>query len=111
MAHDESVPVPPLPEPGFYYHYKHDSAGSANKYAYEVIGVACDTEDNEKLSVLYRPLYESRWLPPANYAARPLRMFMEDVTKDGVTKSRFERIADPEVLRELEVVRAVMYGL
>jgi hypothetical protein len=25
-----------VPEPGFYYHYKHDPNGTVNNYAYEV---------------------------------------------------------------------------
>jgi hypothetical protein len=37
-------------------------------------------------------------------------MFMEDVTKDGVTRPRFARITDEEVLKELKRIWEEMYG-
>lgn len=39
MAYD--VPPPKeLPEPGYYYHFKHDPNGPVNNYAYYIYGVA-----------------------------------------------------------------------
>ena len=41
--------IPPpgkLPEPGYYYHFKHDPAGPLNNYAYYIDGVGHHTEDN-----------------------------------------------------------------
>lgn len=35
-----------MPEKGYYYHYKHDSEGEINNYAYEVIGVGLHSEGN-----------------------------------------------------------------
>jgi hypothetical protein len=93
-----------IPERGFYIHYKHDPAGPAHNYTYEVVGLARNSEDKSYF-VLYRPLYENDWLKPADYQARPLEMFMEDVEKDGVQVKRFTKITDPVVIRELEAVR------
>lgn len=98
-----------MPEFGFYYHYKHDSSGAVNNYAYEVTGIARHTEDKSFL-ILYIPLYEADWFKPANFQARPLTMFMESVTKDGVTRRRFTKIEDPEVLKQLTEIRDQMYS-
>ncbi len=97
-----------IPENGFYYHNKHDPAGPINQYAYEVIGVAKDTED-EHLSVLYRPLYDSAWMPPATYQSRPLEMFVGTITKDGKTIDRFQKITDPDTLQKLHEIRIKMF--
>jgi hypothetical protein len=61
---------------GRYRHYKGND--------YEVIGIARHSETEEEL-VVYRKLYGdgSLWV-------RPLAMFMEDVTVDGLTVPRFE---------------------
>ncbi len=96
------------PEKGFYYHYKHDADKDLNNYAYEVIGVGLHTEERT-YTVLYRPLYKNTFLAPADYCARPLDMFMEDVTKDGKTFPRFQKIADPEVIAALAEIRDRMY--
>src|SRR3954454_6436608 len=34
-----------LPEPGYYYHFKHDPSGPLNNYAYYIYGVGHHTED------------------------------------------------------------------
>lgn len=118
MAHDESVPVPQLPELGFYYHYKHDQMGSVNNYAYEVVTVGYHTEDDcrpeDQYLVIYRPLYDAfvyRTGKGRLCDARPLGMFMETVKKDGVTKERFAKIIDPETIAQLSAIRTQMYGV
>lgn len=73
-----------IPEPGFYYHYKHDLAGPINNYAYEVIGNGFHTEDDcrpiDHNLVVYRPIYESTVYKAGKfYDIRPLSMFMESV--------------------------------
>ncbi len=97
-----------VPEKGFYYHYKHDPA-VLNDHAYEVVGLARNTEDKSFL-VLYLPLYENDWFVPATHQARPLEMFMENVTKDGKTFPRFARIMDQKIVTELSAIRDRMYG-
>jgi hypothetical protein len=105
-----------VPEKGFYYHYKHDPNGAINNYAYEVLGVGHHTEDDcqpeDANLVVYRPLYESASVYRAGkmFDIRPLEMFMEDVTKDGVTRSLFAKITDEEVVKELGKIRGEMYG-
>lgn len=65
-------------ELGKYRHYKGNF--------YEVIGVVKHSETLEEL-VLYKQLYGegALWV-------RPLFMFLETITIDGVTKSRFEKV-------------------
>jgi hypothetical protein len=98
-----------MPEPGFYYHYKHDSEGPINEYAYEVTGIGKHSETDEFL-VLYRPFYENIWQKPASHSVRPLAMFMETVTKDGRTFPRFSKITDPDIIAKLEAIKKEMYG-
>ncbi len=108
-----------VPEPGFYYHYKHDPSKGVRDYAYEVLGVGFHTEDDaregESHFLVYRPLYEasvfiaSKNLGIPCFDARPLEMWMEDVTKDGKTFPRFKKITDSETISELERVRDEMY--
>jgi len=110
-----------VPERGFYYHYKHDPNGPVENYAYEVVAIGFHTEDDcrpgEEHFMIYRPLYESASVyktmqqmgfPAAD--ARPLSMWMEDVTKDGKTFPRFQKISDPEVIAQLKSIREKMYG-
>lgn len=115
-----SLPIPKrVPEPGFYYHYKHDPAVSFNNYAYEVMGVGFHTEDDtrpgEEHFVVYRPLYEafvykaSKDLGITCFDNRPLEMWMGDIEKDGQMRSRFQKITDPAIIAELEKIRGEMY--
>jgi len=98
-----------LPEKGFYYHYKHDPAGPLYAYAYEVTGVGRHTEDESYLA-MYRPLYKSEYLGEADCFLRPAAMCTEDVTKDGKTFPRFQKVTDPEVIKKLEEIRDRMYS-
>ncbi len=109
------------PEKGFYYHYKHDPNGPINDAAYELMGSAFSTEsaghsDNpdhflKNEVVVYRPLYESALVYKAGkrFWTRPAHMFLEQVTKEGKTFLRFQRITDPAVISELEKIRDEMY--
>jgi hypothetical protein len=114
------LPMPRrVPEPGFYYHYKHDPKGLVNNYAYEVVGVGFHTEDDarpgEEHFVCYRPLHESpvyeasKKLGIPCFDTRPLEMWMSDVEVGGKTLKRFSRITDPAILAELESIRDAMY--
>ena len=105
-----------IPENGFYYHYKHDPSGTVNNYAYEVIGVGCHTEDDcrpeDANMVIYRPLYDSFVYKAGRlYDLRPLDMWMGKVTKDGKTFSRFKKIEDEAVIRELKKIKKEMYEM
>ncbi len=104
-----------IPVNGFYYHYKHDSKGAVNNYAYEVIGVGCHTEDDCRLEdqnmVVYRPLYEAFVFKAGKlFDLRPLEMWMGKVEKDGQSIPRFSKIEDPAVIAELQRVKQEMYG-
>lgn len=102
-----------MPEPGFYYHYKHDSAKEVNNYAYEVMGIGHHTEVDgleESAMVMYRPLYEAPvYKLGRHWDLRPLGMFMEDVEKDGKRMHRFTKIVDKKVIAELAAIRDTMY--
>ena len=115
-----SLPMPKsVPTLGFYYHYKHDPNGPVNNYAYEVIGVGFHTEDDaragEEHFLIYRPLYEasvykaSKELGIPCFDNRPLQMWMGDVTKEGKTFPRFQKISDLGIISELERIREEMY--
>ena len=67
-------------EPGRYRHFKGGE--------YSVMGVARHSETGESL-VVYTPLYGEGGL-----WVRPLSMFTEQVTRDGVDQPRFVRVAD-----------------
>jgi len=115
-----SLPMPKrVPEPGFYYHYKHDPSGLVNNYAYEVMGVGFHTEDDtrpgEEHFVVYRPLYEasvykaSKELGISCFDNRPLEMWIGEVEMNGKKSPRFQKITDPAVIAELDKVRSEMY--
>lgn len=75
------VPQVPIIAKGTYRHYK-------NKL-YEVYGVALHSETQEVL-VVYKPLYES----VAEFWVRPYEMFVENVTIDGKSVPRFQKVDD-----------------
>ncbi len=104
-----------VPEIGYYYHYKHDKSGPVNNYAYQVLSVGFHTESGEHL-LNYRPLYEEAGVYQISLKLgvpcvdnRPLQMWMEDVTKDGVTFPRFTKITDVSVIAQLDEIRKKMY--
>ncbi len=104
-----------IPDNGFYYHYKHEPHGPVNNYAYEVIGVGVNTEDDcrpeDASSVIYRPLYE-----PSIYDAgkffylKALQLWMSDKVVDDISFPRYKEITDPEVILELTEIKRKMYG-
>ena len=103
-----------IPEKGFYYHYKHDPTGPVNNYAYEVMGTGFHTEDDcrpEDVNlVVYRPLYESSVYKAGKFFdIRPLGMFIEAAEKNGKKFPRFQKIADPGIIHELEKIKLAMY--
>ena len=101
---------PEHPQPGFYYHYKHDPSESVNNYAYEVLNIANHTETDEYM-VVYRPLYESAVYKAGKmWDVRPHTMFMERVIVKGEEQMRFTPIADPNVLEQLEMIKKEMYS-
>lgn len=67
-------------ELGKYRHFKGNE--------YEVIGLAKHSETLE-LMVVYRPLYGEGGL-----WVRPLAMWNEEITRDGKTFKRFQKIKD-----------------
>lgn len=115
-----SLPMPErVPEVGFYYHYKHDSAKGINDHVYEVVGIGFHTESDarpgEEHFLIYRPLYEQnvyvagKTLKIPCFDNRPLKMWMEEVERDGKKFPRFQKITDPQVIMKLEAIRAQMY--
>jgi hypothetical protein len=112
MAHDKA----PLkhPEPGYYYHYKHDPNGEVNNYAYYIYGVGHHTEDNcrpeDVLMLVYRPLYHAYVYKNGKmFDLRPLHMFYETAAVNDKPVERFTKIADVEVIAKLQKIKAEMY--
>jgi hypothetical protein len=107
-----------VPEPGFYYHYKHDPQKGIRDYAYEFRGLFKHTENEEEWFADYRPLYEeasvyrvAQELKMSVVDGRPLEMWMETVTKEGKIFPRFIKITDSLVIEELRKVRRQMYPI
>lgn len=112
MAH----PLPTQrPEPGYYYHYKHDPAGPVTNYAYYICGVGHHTEDDcrpeDAFMQVYLPLYESAYVYQNGkmFDLRPLHMFYEPATLNGEEVQRFTKIEDPAVIEQLKAERVRMY--
>jgi hypothetical protein len=91
MAYD--VPPPEqCPEPGYYYHYKHDPNGPLNNYAYYIYGVGHHTEDDcrpeDAFMQVYRPLYETAYAyrNGGMFDLRPLYMFHKPAIVNGVER-------------------------
>lgn len=109
--HDDITPPEKLPEPGFYYHYKHDPDGPEEIYAYELLAVGHHTEEHSFVAV-YRALYETAlaYCLGRMYDVRPLAMFMETVMKEGKEMPRFSRITDVALIERLKERRDRMYA-
>lgn len=93
MAYD--VPPPEqCPEPGYYYHYKHDPNGPLNNYAYYIYGVGHHTEDDcrpeDAFMQVYRPLYETAYAyrNGGMFDLRSLYMFYKPAIVNGVEVPR-----------------------
>ena len=71
-----------LPKLGIYRHFK-------GNY-YRLLAVAAHSETREPMAV-YQALYGER-----GYWVRPLAMWMESVTHDGVTQPRFAHVCEAE---------------
>ncbi len=102
-------------EKGFYYHYKHDPAKGDFDYAYEVLNIGHHTEIDESednTMIVYRPLYDTAYVYKAgkHWDVRPMKMFLEDVTKEGKTFPRFSKITDPELIEKLKTKVVEMYS-
>jgi hypothetical protein len=114
MTYDTPPPAN-LPEPGFYYHFKHDPAGPVNNYAYYIYGVGHHTEDDcrseDAFMQVYRPLYEEAYAYRHGglFDLRPLHMFFKPAEWHGRMVPRFTRITDLAVIAELDRLRARMY--
>lgn len=114
MAYDAPPPAE-LPEPGYYYHFKHDPAGPVNNYAYYIYGVGHHTEDNcrpqDAFMQVYRPLYEEGYACRHGglFDLRPLYMFFEPALWQGRTVPRFTRVTDPAVIAQLAAIKVRLY--
>jgi hypothetical protein len=82
MAYDTPPPAE-LPEPGYYYHFKHDPDGPLNNYAYYIYGAGHHTEGDcrtEDAFMKYTGHYMWRAYAYRNgglFDLRPLHMFFE----------------------------------
>lgn len=114
MSYEELRRPEKIPEPGFYYHYKHDEAKGVADYAYYIYGVGVHTEDDcrpeDQFMQVYRPLYDSLVYRMGKFFdLRPLHMFYEKALWQGREVERFTAISDPATLAELTVIKAQMY--
>ena len=69
---------------GTYKHFK--------GHLYQVIGVARHSEDSKEEYVVYKALSQSDEWPEGQLWIRPIKMFLEKITREGKTFSRFEEI-------------------
>lgn len=110
----ETTPPEKRPEPGYYYHYKHDPSGPINNYAYYIYGVGHHTEDDcrpeDAFMQVYRPLYASFVYKHGRmFDLRPLHTFFEPAEWYGKMVPRFTKITDPKVIAELRDIKTHMY--
>jgi hypothetical protein len=114
MAYD-TPPPDELPEPGYYYHFKHDPNGPLNNYAYYIYGVGHHTEGDcrpgDAFMQVYRPLYEEAYAYRHGglFDLRPLHMFYQPAMWQGKEAPRFTRITDPDVIAQLDAIKTRMY--
>jgi hypothetical protein len=110
----DTPPPEQQPEPGYYYHYKHDPNGPVNEYAYYIYGVGHHTEDDcrpeDAFMQVYRPLYEEYVYKNGRmFYLRPLHMFYKLADWQGEKVERFTKITDSEVLAQLRKIKSHMY--
>lgn len=98
-----------IPVKGVYYHYKHDPNGEINNFAYEVLGVAQDTETG-KFSVVYKPLYKIKSQEPIDFFVRPLKMFNEEIEVSSKLVRRFSLVTDLTTLRLIREAALIELG-
>lgn len=114
MTYDISPPEE-LPEPGYYYHFKHDPDGRVNNYAYYIYGVGHHTESDcrpdDAFMQVYRPLYEEAYAYRNGglFDLRPVHMFYQPAHREGKEVPRFIRIIAPDVIAQLQAIKARMY--
>ncbi len=108
----------PLPEKGFYYHYKHflpENINKVNSYAYYILGVGVCTETNQ-FKLHYQPLYpEARVYKSGRLNDdRPLDMYYDIIPpeKSGLAKEmpRFTNITDQNIIAQLMEIKNKMYS-
>lgn len=70
--------------------YRHYKSTWWSNHTYEVIGIAKHSETEEEL-VIYKPLFdaESTRLWDAQFAARPVSMWFDEIEREGKSMSRF----------------------
>ncbi|MDB5254677.1 MAG: hypothetical protein JWL92_53 [Candidatus Nomurabacteria bacterium] len=96
-----------IPEPGFYYHYKHDELKGFNHYAYELTSIGMHSEDST-LMVVYYPLYKTD-IAPANCFVRPIDLFFDEVEYEGKILPHFTKIIDSEIILKLTEIKNTLY--
>src|SRR5258708_35157306 len=102
------------PEPGYYYHFKHDPNGPLSNYAYYIYGVGHHTEDDcrheDAFMQVYRPLYHEAYAYRNGgiFDLRPLYMFYKSAEWQGKTVPRFTKIIDPQGVAQLQEIKARM---
>ena len=104
-----------VPEKGFYYHYKHDPYGAVNNCAYEVLGVGVHSEDDgdprNANMVVYIPIYDCPLADQMHlFQLRPLTEWMGEVEIKGKNVPRFQKISDPDIIKQLVRQRGLIYG-
>jgi hypothetical protein len=83
-----------------------------NNYAYYIYGIGHHTEDDcrpeDAFMQVYRPLYEEAYAYRNGglFDLRPLHMFFEPAEWK---MPRFTRITDPDVIAQLQAIKAHMY--
>lgn len=85
----------------YYYHYKHNPNLGVDNYCYEIIGIAHETETNQKV-VIYKPMYKTDF----ELFSRPLQMFIQlvDVPQYDWHDSRFVKITNESILAQLQKI-------
>ncbi len=92
-----------LPKAGeLYYHFKHNPEKDIFNYAYKIVGTGKHSETDE-IFIVYKALYKSPWIEESavDFTIRPIKMFMENVEKNGQSFPRFKKIEDLKLIDKI----------
>jgi hypothetical protein len=99
-----------IPKKGsIWFHFKHDKSLGVNHMAYEIIGVAINTS-NDQMMIAYKALYDVKTSNHEDlgedFYVRPLQEWLEIKSFNGQKVPRFRQASDLEIQEILKLQAA-----